>query len=79
MIDKKINDNDVDAVMVHIAERGSDDSWKLRQRVSDADLKAALAEAKAKADEAGVAAKPEEIDPSVELKKIIDEYMPPGE
>jgi hypothetical protein len=79
VIDKKINDKEVDAVMMHVADRGSDDSWKLRQRVSDADLKAALAEAKAKADDAGVAAKPEEIDPSDELKKIVDEYLPPGE
>ena len=79
VIDKKIDHKDVDAVMVHVADRGSDDSWKLRRTVSDAELRAALTEAKAKADEVGVAAQPEEIDPSDELKKIIDLYMPPGE
>jgi hypothetical protein len=78
-VDKKIDEKGVDAVMGHVADRGSNGGWELRQRVSDADLKAALAEAKAKADEAGVAAQPGEIDPSDELKKIIDQYMPPGE
>ncbi len=79
VVDKKIDEKGVDAVMAHVADRQSNGSWQLRQQVSDADLKAALAEAKAKADKAGVAAQPEEIDPSDELKKIIDQYMPPGE
>jgi hypothetical protein len=79
VVDKKIDEKGVDAVMAHVADRQDGGDWKLRQSVSDADLKAALAEAKAKADEAGVAAQPEEIDPSDELKKIIDQYMPPGE
>jgi hypothetical protein len=79
VIDKKINDKAVDAVMAHVADREGEGNWKLRPKVSDADLRAALAEAKSKANEAGVAEKPEEIDPSEELKKIVDEYLRAGE
>ena len=76
VIDKKIDDKGIDKVMSHIADRQSNGSWRLRPQVSDADLRAALAAAKAEADEAGIAAQPEKIDPSDELKKIIDESMP---
>jgi hypothetical protein len=79
VIDKKIDDKGIDKVMSHIADRQSNDSWQLRPKVSDADLRAALAAAKADADEAGIAAQPENIDPSDELKKIIDESMPAGD
>jgi hypothetical protein len=65
--------------MTHIADRQSNGSWELRPKVSDADLRDALAAAKADADEAGIAAQPENIDPADELKKIIDESMPAGE
>jgi hypothetical protein len=78
VIDKKINQEGIDKVMSHIADRQGD-SWRLRQKVSDDDLRAALAAAKVDADDAGIAAQPEKIDASEELKKIIDESMPAGE
>lgn len=79
VIDKKIDDQGIDKVMSHVADRNSNGSWQLRPRVSDEELRAALAAAKADADDAGVAAQPENIDPSDELKKIIDESMPAGD
>jgi hypothetical protein len=76
VIDKKINDKAIDKVMEHIADRQAGDSWRFRPKVSDDELRAALAAAKADADEAGIATEPEKVDASDELKKIIDESMP---
>lgn len=73
--DKKIEQKGIDAVMAHIADRQPDGSWQIRQKVSDKDLRAALKEAKAQADAAGIPEEPEEFDPSDELRKIIDESM----
>ena len=64
--------------MVHVADRQPDGNWRLRQQVSDADLRAALTEAKAQADKAGIAEEPEEFDPSDEFQRIIDEALNEG-
>ena len=74
-MEKKIGEPGIDAVMAHVADRESDGHWQLRQIVSDEDLKAALEEAKAQADAAGIPEQPAEVDPSGELKRIIDESM----
>lgn len=79
MIDKKIKEQGIDAVMAHIADRQPNGQWEPRQQVSDADLKAALAEAKSQADAAGVPDEPENFDPSDEFKKIIDTELPQAE
>jgi hypothetical protein len=78
VIDKKIAEQGVDAVMTHVADRQPNGQWRLRQQVSDADLRAAMAEAKAQADAAGMPAEPEKIDPSEEFKRIIDGVMNPA-
>jgi hypothetical protein len=69
---EQISDEEVDAVMVHIADRQPDGNWKLRDSVTDDQLRAFLADAKAKADEVGIPEDVEEVDPSDELRKIID-------
>jgi hypothetical protein len=74
IVDKKIDDEGIDAVMSHVADH-ENGSWRLRTVVSDDELRAALAEAKTEVDAAGIAAEPVEIDPSDELKRIIDESM----
>lgn len=82
VFDKKIDEKSVDSVMLHIADRQGPNSWKFRQHVSDDELRAAIAEAKAKADAAGIGDVPQNIDPSDEIKRIIDESMnenPPAE
>lgn len=78
MIDHKIDEKGLDSVMVHVADRQPNGEWRLRQQVSDTDLRAALTEAKARADETGIAAEPEEFDPSDEFKRIIDEALNEG-
>jgi hypothetical protein len=75
VFDEKIKEMGIDAVMAHVADRKPDDKWELRQTVSDEDLRAALSEAKAQADAADIPPAPENIDPSDEVKRIIDESL----
>lgn len=84
MVDNKINEQAVDAVMQHIADRQPNGEWKVREQVTDEQLRAFLAAAKAEADKAGIAAEPEDVDPSDEIKRIVDEALneqepPPAE
>lgn len=76
MIDEKIAQAGIDAVMAHVATREPNNQWKMKPQVTDADLRAAITEAKDQADKAGIAETPEAVDPSDEIKKIIDESMP---
>jgi hypothetical protein len=75
VFDGKIKDNGIDAVMAHVADRRSGDRWEFRKSVTDEELRAALSEAKAQADAANVLAEPENVDPSDEVKRIIDESL----
>lgn len=73
-LDKKINEAGIDAAMIHVADRNGD-QWKLRETLSDDELKAFLAEAKKQADEAGIPEQSAAIDPSEEVKRIVDEAL----
>lgn len=72
MIDGKIPQSSTDVVLPHIATRPQDNQWQLRPTVSDEELRAFLAAAKAEADKAEIPAEPIEFDPSDEIKKLID-------
>jgi hypothetical protein len=74
-IDEKINEAGIDAAMAHVADRDAQGNWKLRETLSDDDLRAFLAEAKKQADAAGIPDQPADIDPSEEIKKIVDEAL----
>lgn len=74
-IDKQIDQEGIDAAMKHIADRDARGEWKLRERPTDDELRAFLAEASQQADAAGVAEQPAEIDPSEEIKRIVDEAL----
>jgi hypothetical protein len=73
--DGKIKDKGIDAVMAHVADRKSGGGWEFRKSVTDEELRAALNEAKTQADAADIPAEPENIDPSDEVKRIIDESL----
>ena len=75
MIDKDIDEDAFDEVISHVADKGSDGEWQIRENVSDDDLRACLAAAKEKADAAEVAEEPEDVDPSDEIRKIIDKVL----
>ncbi len=72
MVDEKIDESGFDQVMGHIADKRPDGGWEMRPKATDEELRSLLATAKKLADEAEVAAEPEEVDPSDELKRIID-------
>jgi hypothetical protein len=74
-IDKQIDEQTMDSLMAHVADRKPDGNWQLRQRLSDEELRAFLDAAKTAADDAGVAAEPPEFDPSDEIKRIIDNAL----
>ena len=73
-VDEKIKQPGIDAAMVHVATRNPNGGdWQLKNQLTDEELRAFFAEAKKQADEAGVAEQPEEVDPSEEVRKIVDE------
>jgi hypothetical protein len=77
MIDESINEQGIENAMQHVATKKENGRWELRPReqVTDADLRAFLEVAKAEADKAGVPAEPVQVDPSDELKRIIDQAL----
>lgn len=78
VIDMKIGRNEIDSVISHVATREGD-SWRFRENVSDAELKTMIATAEQEADKADIPKQVEAIDPSDEVRKIIDMVMgPPG-
>lgn len=81
LMNEQIEQQAIDQVIAPIADRDTEGNWQLRDQVTDDQLRAFLDGAKAKADEAGVPEELEPIDPSDELKKIIDEALagPAGE
>ena len=58
----------------HVAEREGD-NWKLRDHVTDDELRALIADAKAEADAVDIEAEPDVVDPSEEFKRIVDEAL----
>jgi hypothetical protein len=75
IIDEKIDEKGIDAVMAHIADRKPDGQWELRSTVSDDELRTALSEAKKQADAANIPEAPQDVDPSDEVKRIVDEAL----
>lgn len=75
MVDGKIDQQSTGAVMRHIADRESDGTWKLRQQLTDDELRAFLEAAKTEADRADIPAEPQDVDPSDELKRIVDQAL----
>ncbi|TWU25641.1 hypothetical protein [Bythopirellula polymerisocia] len=72
VLEDKIKEEDIDGVMSHIATRQPDGTWVFREQVSDEDLRAMLAAAKADADAAEIPEDVEEVDPSEEVRRIVD-------
>jgi hypothetical protein len=81
MIDEKIPQQAQDAAFRHVGEKQPNEQWKFREKLSDEDLRAFLTEAKKAADEAEIPEQPQAVDPSEEVKRIIDEAMagPPAD
>jgi hypothetical protein len=74
-VDGKISEGGVDDAMQHVAIRTGDGQWELRDQVSDEDLRNFFEAAKDEADAAEIPAEAEDVDPSEEFRRIIDEAM----
>ena len=74
-INGDIEETDFDEPLSKIADRQPDDTWKLRDSVTDEQLRELFQLAKQKADEAGVPEEVEEVDPSDEMRRIIDDAL----
>ncbi|MDZ4656340.1 MAG: hypothetical protein SH868_02050 [Bythopirellula sp.] len=79
VIDQKIEEAQIEAVISHVADQEANDQWRFREKVSDEDLRRLIATAEQEADKAGVPAQVESVDPSDEIGKIIDAVMGPVE
>lgn len=75
LTNEQIDEQALDEVMVHVADRGPNGDWNLRDKVSDEDLRAFLAAIKTKADEAEIPLEVEAVDPSEEFRRIIDDVL----
>ena len=75
MLNKDITEDDLDEAMSHIADKGADGEWKMKESVTDDELRKLFQLVKEKADAAEVPAEVEEIDPSDEMRRIIDKAL----
>ena len=74
-VDGKISEGGINDAMQHVAIRDGDGNWQLRDQVSDEDLRNFFEAAKDEADAAEIPAEIEEVDPSDEFRRIIDQAM----
>ncbi len=77
-IKEKIDDPAIERVLSHVADRNGDE-WKFRDKVTDDELRDLIISAEQESDKAGIPENVEEIDPSDEIRKIIDQVMGPGD
>jgi hypothetical protein len=77
VIEDKIGQAEIDAVISHVADKEGD-NWRFRETASDQELRALIATAEQEADQAGVPEQVEAVDPSDEIRKIIDAVMGPA-
>jgi hypothetical protein len=75
LVERRLDDDLINEAMQHVADRGADGDWRLRDQVTDEQLARFFAAAKAAADEAQIPPEAEEFDPSDEFRRIIDEAM----
>jgi hypothetical protein len=74
-LDERIPEAKRDEVLALIGDKDDSGNWKLRDRVSDEELRAFLTTAQAEADAAGIEPEPPTADLSDELKRIIDSAL----
>jgi hypothetical protein len=75
VLDNDIPEASRDVTLQKMATKDAAGNWQLKQSVTDDELRAFLAAAKSDADAANIADQPEVVDPSEELKQIIDEAL----
>jgi hypothetical protein len=74
VIDQKISEQTYETVLSNIATKQGD-QWQLKDTVTDEELRKFLEAAKTAADDADVVEQPPQVDPSDEIKRLIDEAL----
>jgi hypothetical protein len=74
-LDERIPEAKRDEVLALIGDKDEGGNWRLRDRVSDEELRAFLTKAQAEADAAGIEPQPPMVDLSDELKRIVDQAL----
>ena len=77
VLEEKIDDPAMERVLSHIADRNGDE-WKFRDKATDDELRDMIITAEQESDRAGIPEDVEEIDPSDEIRKVIDQVMGPA-
>lgn len=74
---RKISKAEVDEVLdlITIKKTGDGENRELKKSLTDEEVRALIAKAKAKADAAGIPAEVPEIDPADEFRKLVDEIL----
>jgi hypothetical protein len=78
-VDGSIPEQQREAVLAQVAVRGEGDTWRMRDALTDEELRKFLTDAQAAADAAEVEAEPPQVDLSDELKRIVDEALAAAE
>ena len=77
LFDGDLTEEDADTVLGHVGTKNSEGHWEFHDTVTDDELRQFLAAAKERADAAGVAETVEEVDPSDEVRRIVDSILSP--
>ena len=79
LFDGDLTEDDVDPVLGKIATKTDDGGWELPETLTDEELRTFLADAKLRADEVGIPETVEVVDPSDEIKRIVDSVLMPDD
>lgn len=75
MLEEKIGEEDFEEAMSKIADKQPNGQWQMRDSVTDDELRELVQLVKEKADAAEIPEEIEEVDPSDEMKQIIDSVL----
>ena len=78
MIDEKISEDSFEQAMSKIAVKQADEQWEFKDSVTDEELRELIQFLKEKADAAEIPEVIDEVDPSDEMKRIIDSALDEG-
>jgi len=75
VLEGKIQQEAIDRAFATVADKQPDGDWQLREQVSDEQLKKLFSIARVEADGAEIPEEVEEVDPSDEIGRIVDEAL----
>lgn len=79
LFEKTLSDEDFDEIAATIADRGSNDQWEFKEKLTDDEVRVFVEKCREKADAAGVPNDRYEVDLAEELRRSIDEVLGDGQ